>query len=67
MSILIQETGTKKRKERVRPDASVGLCLSCSRRITLCGKPFTADIECSKCHYINEFRESQQPVSGYHR
>lgn len=55
--------GTKSRQERVSADPAVGLCLSCSHRITLCGKPFTADIECPKCHTINKFNESQQPIS----
>jgi hypothetical protein len=56
-------TGTKIRRERVNADAAIGMCLVCSHRITLCGKPFTADIECSKCNTINQFRDSQQPVT----
>ena len=59
----IDGTGTKNSRERVSADPAVGLCLCCSHRITLCGKPFTADIECSKCHTINNFRDSQQPVT----
>ncbi len=59
----IVDIGTKNRRGRVCADKAVGLCLSCSHRITLCGKPFTADIECSKCHTINNFRDSQQPVA----
>jgi hypothetical protein len=53
--------------ERHRDDQeheSIGMCLNCGRRITLCGKPFTADIQCSKCLYINAFVDSQQPISG---
>ncbi len=42
----------------------IGTCLRCGHRQTLCGLPFTADIKCGKCLYINEFRDSQQPVSG---
>jgi hypothetical protein len=55
--------GTQIRRERVNSDAAIGLCLACSHRITLCGKPFTADIECNKCHTINHFNNSQQPVA----
>ncbi len=43
---------------------SVGLCLKCGHKVALCGKPFTADIPCVNCLYINSFVESQQPVSG---
>ncbi len=42
---------------------ATGLCASCGHKITLCGRPFTADIECCKCHVINHFRTSQQPTS----
>jgi hypothetical protein len=44
-------------------DDAVGLCANCGHKISVCGRPFTADIECSKCHVINEFVRSQQPVS----
>lgn len=44
-------------------DAAVGMCANCGHRISVCGRTFTADIECNKCKYINEFRCSQQPVS----
>jgi hypothetical protein len=42
---------------------STGLCMNCRHKITLCGRPFSADIECNKCSYINHFDMSQQPVS----
>jgi hypothetical protein len=42
---------------------STGLCKHCGNKITFCGRPFTADIMCCKCKYINQFRMSQQPVS----
>lgn len=43
----------------------IGMCINCGKKITLCGKPFTAQIPCHKCLYINVFTESQQPVSGH--
>jgi hypothetical protein len=45
-------------------DPAVGMCLRCGRRLTLCGAPFTGEITCRKCNYINIYNESQQPVSG---
>jgi hypothetical protein len=50
-------------KNRHVYDSAVGLCKNCGHRISLCGRQFTADIECCKCNYINEFRNSQQPIS----
>jgi DNA-directed RNA polymerase subunit RPC12/RpoP len=46
----------------VHSDRRVGICLGCGRKLTFCGSPFTADIECPKCNYINVFVESQQPM-----
>lgn len=43
--------------------AATGLCINCGNKITLCGRPFTADVKCSKCNHINSFLMSQQPVS----
>lgn len=40
----------------------VGNCLKCGRRITFCGKPFTADIACRQCFHVNHYRNSQQPI-----
>lgn len=45
-----------------KPDHAIGLCVNCGHRVTLCGKPFTADVECANCRVINHFRNSQQPV-----
>lgn len=42
--------------------SQVGICLGCGHRLTFCGSPFTADVKCAKCFYINVFVESQQPV-----
>lgn len=47
---------------RQAPQSPVGNCINCGYRLTYCGKPFTADVECSKCHVINHFRNSQQPI-----
>jgi hypothetical protein len=47
-----------------KPNNPVGMCLGCGHRLTLCGRPFTAEIECPKCFYINSYRDSQQPVAG---
>lgn len=49
-----------KTKESV--DLDFGLCLNCSHKLTLCGKPFTADVICVKCNYMNHFVSSKQPV-----
>jgi hypothetical protein len=54
----------KRRHKAVVPRSSIGLCLRCRHRMTLCGAPFTSNIECNKCHYINVLQDSQQPVSG---
>ncbi len=42
---------------------ATGLCINCGNKVTLCGRPFTADIRCNNCHVINHFEMSQQPVS----
>lgn len=40
----------------------VGMCLKCSSRLSLCGAPFTADLECPKCGAVNGYEDSFQPV-----
>lgn len=42
---------------------NIGLCLSCGHRVTLCGRTFTAEIECPNCKKMNIFTNSQQPVA----
>jgi hypothetical protein len=45
-------------------DASnIGYCLGCGRRLTLCGRPFTAVVDCRHCGASNVYRDSQQPVA----
>lgn len=44
---------------------STGLCINCGNRLTLCGRPFTADVKCIKCNHINHFEMSQQPTSSH--
>jgi hypothetical protein len=53
---------TKRRHKAVVASSSIGICLGCGSRLTLCGAPFTANIQCSKCRVINKFYCSQQPV-----
>ena len=48
-------------------DKRIGLCKNCGHKISLCWRNFTASIECSKCNYINEFLNSQQPVSVHQK
>jgi ribosomal protein L37AE/L43A len=43
---------------------SIGRCLRCGHRLTLCGIPFTAEIQCDKCLSVNTYSESRQPVSA---
>jgi hypothetical protein len=37
-------------------DTAIGLCINCGHRVTLCGIPFTADVQCANCLVINHFR-----------
>jgi hypothetical protein len=55
--------GAKARERHRKLIAATGLCMNCGRKITLCGRPFTADIICRKCKCINHFVMSQQPIS----
>ena len=62
----ICETKAVKKLGRPRIDPSnIGLCAKCGHKMTFCGKPFTAEIPCSKCMFINIFIESKQPVGGH--
>ena len=58
------DRGTEKQRILQKRRDSIGMCINCGRRITLCGKPFSAEIPCHKCLYINVFKDSQQPVGG---
>jgi len=62
-SIETSQAG-KRRHRATFATEMTGMCLKCGNRITLCGRPFTAEIECNKCHYINSFNNSQQPAGG---
>jgi hypothetical protein len=42
----------------------MGFCLKCGHKVTYFGKPFTAEIPCSKGLFINIFIDSQQPIGG---
>jgi hypothetical protein len=65
MSTEIVHKTPESERRAISKAEMIGLCLNCGVRITLCGKPFTADIPCCKCLYINVFQESRQPVSGH--
>jgi len=43
---------------------SIGMCLQFGHILTFCGKPFLAELPCTKCLYINAYNDSRQPVSG---
>jgi hypothetical protein len=42
--------------------ADEGFCLGCGAWLSRCGKPFSDAIECYKCHVVNIYEESQQPI-----
>jgi hypothetical protein len=65
MSTSLASMAGSRPKYPAKRDESIGICLNCGRNLTLCGKPFTAEIPCPKCLYINEFKESQQPIAGH--
>lgn len=53
----------RKKRRSSRPSADmVGLCLGCGHKLSVCGLPFTADLECDNCHAVNSYRHSRQPV-----
>ena len=41
--------------------AHIGYCLGCAARLTFCGQPFTADIECPNCGAVNVYTHSFTP------
>lgn len=49
-------------KNKAKADGRLGFCLSCGHKLTLCGLPFSAEIECRKCFTVNVYSSSQQPV-----
>jgi hypothetical protein len=55
----------KRRLGRAWKTPALGMCLQCGQKLTFCGKPFSAEIPCAKCLYINIYENSQQPVSGH--
>jgi hypothetical protein len=40
-----------------------GYCLKCGYRLSVCGRPFTTDIQCPKCGTVNSYVQSYQPVT----
>ena len=39
-----------------------GDCLECAARVSVCGRPFTADLTCPRCGAVNAYENSLQPV-----
>jgi hypothetical protein len=64
MSITKVESDGKSVHKSNAKRKAIGMCIKCGHKITFCGKPFSAEIPCSKCLFINVFQESQQPVTG---
>ena len=62
--MVAQKVGTNETAvQKVEPERhDVGFCLACGAQISRCGKPFSTDIECHKCHKINVYEESQKPI-----
>ncbi len=48
-------------KKMLRPGEAA--CLACGKKLSYCGKPFSAEIACPNCGGINVYRESQRPDS----
>lgn len=65
MSTAIDQCSTEIVHKRSLKRDCIGLCINCGHRVTFCGKPFTAQIPCGKCLFINKFENSQQPVGGH--
>ena len=62
MSTIENPQATKRSNRSILIESDIGMCLNCGKRLTLCGRPFSAEIQCSKCLYINVFRNSQKPI-----
>jgi predicted RNA-binding Zn-ribbon protein involved in translation (DUF1610 family) len=41
--------------------AGEAACLACRKKLSYCGKPFSAEIACPNCGTVNVYRESQRP------
>jgi hypothetical protein len=63
MSTRAEAGGTKTAPSRPLRRDMVGKCLRCGSRLTLCGRPFSAEIPCVKCFCINIYVASRQPVA----
>ena len=64
MSTLAQSDSVSRHKDTkcVDRSTSIGKCLNCGKRLSFCGKPFTADLRCPNCGAVNVYRDSQQPL-----
>lgn len=65
MSTRIEDEAVKIGYKTKRKSKNIGMCIKCGHKLTFCGRPFTAEIPCVNCLYINTFKESQQPVGGH--
>jgi hypothetical protein len=59
----ISDTSTTKSTLSKTKSMNEGDCLQCGYRLSVCGRPFTADIQCPKCNTVNAYVESYQPVT----
>lgn len=57
------DMSTNKSTSREQKSVNEGYCLECGYRLSVCGRPFTADLDCSKCGAINRYIESYQPFT----
>lgn len=64
MPIVNSQTPNRVRSQNTanRRAKFTGMCMNCGNKVTFCGRPFTADVRCCKCKYINSFKASYQPV-----
>ena len=56
------DTSTVKLAKSEDVAKKTGHCLGCGTRLSLCGRPFTVDLQCPCCGAINAYVESFQPV-----
>jgi hypothetical protein len=55
-STQIDDIRPHRRRGRAWKAARLGMCLKCGHKLTCCGAPFSGDIPCANCLYINTYR-----------
>jgi ribosomal protein S27E len=55
------EYAKKKDRNNANTEVRTGHCLGCGDKLTFCGQPFTADIECPGCGAVNVYINSFKP------